>query len=242
MALSSLKKGFTLIELLIVVAIIAILAAIAVPNFLEAQVRAKISRAKADMRTVATGLETYKLDNNNYPLMNDSNFAIAPTSKAGTGTFLRTLERLTSPISYLTGRGTFQDPFPAKATRRLGTSTQTPIGTDDERRIGLAEYFYAVRGMKSGGTAAEHLQWGDPGARVDWYLLQSSGPQLLKWYFGTEVNQYLRDDTPNTRGVCLDIMYDASNGTISPGTILRVGGQPTGRGAVLGKVVQAAGS
>lgn len=60
------KKGFTLIELLIVVAIIAILAAIAVPNFLEAQVRAKISRAKSDIRTIVTGLELYRVDNNKY--------------------------------------------------------------------------------------------------------------------------------------------------------------------------------
>lgn len=60
-------KGFTLIELLIVVAIIAILAAIAVPNFLEAQTRSKVSRVKADMRTIATGLEIYRLDNNDYP-------------------------------------------------------------------------------------------------------------------------------------------------------------------------------
>lgn len=60
-------KGFTLIELLIVVAIIAILAAIAVPNFLEAQVRAKVSRAHSDMRSIATGIESYAVDHGKYP-------------------------------------------------------------------------------------------------------------------------------------------------------------------------------
>ena len=59
--------GFTLIELLIVVLIIAILAAIAVPNFLEFQVRAKVARVKSDMRTLATALEGYYVDNNAYP-------------------------------------------------------------------------------------------------------------------------------------------------------------------------------
>lgn len=61
------SRAFTLIELLIVVAIIAILAAVAVPNFLEAQVRAKVARVKTDMRTLATAMETYRLDNSGYP-------------------------------------------------------------------------------------------------------------------------------------------------------------------------------
>ncbi len=61
------KKGFTLIELLIVVAIIGILAAIAVPNFLNAQLRAKIARCKSDLRSIAMASEQYFLDLNRYP-------------------------------------------------------------------------------------------------------------------------------------------------------------------------------
>ena len=60
------NKGFTLIELLIVVAIIAILAAIAIPNFLQAQVRAKVSRAKSELNMINTALESYFVDNNAY--------------------------------------------------------------------------------------------------------------------------------------------------------------------------------
>lgn len=62
------RRGFTLIELLIVVAIIAILAAIAIPNFIEAQVRSKVSRVKADMRSIAVALESYRIDNQHYPV------------------------------------------------------------------------------------------------------------------------------------------------------------------------------
>ncbi len=61
------KAGFTLIELLIVVAIIGILAAIAVPNFLNAQVRAKISRVQADQRNIGTALGMYNIDHNAFP-------------------------------------------------------------------------------------------------------------------------------------------------------------------------------
>lgn len=63
------RAAFTLVELLIVVVIIAILAAIAIPNFLEAQIRSKVSRARTDLRTVAVALESYAADENKYPPM-----------------------------------------------------------------------------------------------------------------------------------------------------------------------------
>ncbi|MCA9409592.1 MAG: prepilin-type N-terminal cleavage/methylation domain-containing protein, partial [Candidatus Omnitrophica bacterium] len=60
-------KAFTLIELLVVIAIILILISIALPNFLEAQLRAKVARVTADLRTITTALETYYIDWGTYP-------------------------------------------------------------------------------------------------------------------------------------------------------------------------------
>src|SRR3990170_7006808 len=61
------ERGFTLIELLIVVAIIAILAAILIPNFLRARKQAQISATKGNLKNIGTALESYFVDNNNYP-------------------------------------------------------------------------------------------------------------------------------------------------------------------------------
>ncbi|MFH0793454.1 MAG: prepilin-type N-terminal cleavage/methylation domain-containing protein, partial [bacterium] len=112
--------GFTLIELLIVVAIIAILAAIAVPNFLEAQIRSKVSRVRADHRSLATGLESYYVDNNLYPAWdcgNNGANAFAPTASGAhkIHTFrirnatAPNLLTITTPTAYVTNY--FPDPF-----------------------------------------------------------------------------------------------------------------------------------
>src|SRR5437899_8439361 len=66
-ALRNKETGFTLIELLIVIAIIGILAAIAIPDHLNTLQRGKQKRTMADMRKLATAIESYQLENNLYP-------------------------------------------------------------------------------------------------------------------------------------------------------------------------------
>jgi len=88
------KKGFTLIELLIVVAIIAILAAIAIPNFLEAQTRAKVTKVKTDFRLLREACEAYALDNDTYPTDN-------PRGTGPLGDYWVQCV-LTTPIAYIT--------------------------------------------------------------------------------------------------------------------------------------------
>ena len=61
------EKGFTLIELLIVVAIIGILAAIAIPQFAAYRMRGYNAAANSDLKNFKTSLEAYFADNNQYP-------------------------------------------------------------------------------------------------------------------------------------------------------------------------------
>ena len=80
-------KGFTLIELLIVVAIIGIIAAIAIPNLLNAIDRGKQKRTMADLRSMGTAIEEYSIDNNFYPVAT----TLAALSDQVTPSYIRAL-------------------------------------------------------------------------------------------------------------------------------------------------------
>lgn len=140
------RCGFTLIELLIVVAIISVLSAIAVPNFLEAQTRSKISRVKADMRAIATGLESYHVDWNGYP----------PPSSNGHGA---RLWRLSEPILYMT------DATRPEVFFDEGIQKHPPYGYVGRNE--LVNVFWNNDGLPGNFSGRQH---------VDWWLLRSSGP------------------------------------------------------------------
>ncbi len=87
------SKSFTLIELLIVVAIIGILAAIAVPNFLNAQTRAKLSRVMGDFRNLGVAIESYIIDWNAPPWDQP-----CPSGDHG---WASCMSRVTTPVAFM---------------------------------------------------------------------------------------------------------------------------------------------
>jgi len=189
------SRGFTLIELLIVVAIIAILAAIAVPNFLEAQTRAKVSRGKADMRSVATALETYMIDNNQYPFDIDSR---------GWPNYLTDV--MTTPISYLTTANSLIDlfrmnqsnPFARRYRYINYRSSLLPPGWNPSPYPGP----YFTRGGWCPTPSQSTYNTGVN--RFGMWKLTSAGP----------------DKTVNTSFFLEELYYDATNGTVSGGDIV----------------------
>ncbi|CAN5229940.1 hypothetical protein BH09SUM1_BH09SUM1_11770 [soil metagenome] len=205
------KKAFTLIELLIVVAIIAILAAIAVPNFLEAQVRAKTARCKSDMRTLALALESYAVDYNRYPY--DGYHPTA--SYAPEYNYWYIPKNISTPIAYLT-TAVWPDTF------RAGKSHPTAVDwqIDNYRYTNWDSTYntmYASRTLRTtvstvyGTYITEFGNWRLNGAGPD----KSYGPT---GWVGVAV--------PAVTG--LAIPYDATNGTVSAGDIIRSQRSPNG--------------
>ena len=196
------RKGFTLIELLIVVAIIAILAAIAVPNFLEAQTRAKVTRAISDMKTCMMAMEAYRVDHNQPPVFsNVGNYnAYLMYERYPTGRLAGSL--LTTPIAYLTSIP--WDYFNTKMERKTGPEPN-PWGKG--RQVSFFCLFFPNGGKEYRGVNYIDEWW--PSYFTPYKIqfsslwLMSVGPDLL-WH--------------GHNGT--DIFYDPTNGAVSPGDLM----------------------
>lgn len=200
-------SGFTLVELLIVVAIIGILVAIALPNFLAAQVRAKVARVQADFQAITTCLENYRIDHNDYPPNNSSKYNVLPVE-------------ITTPIPYIT-RSNLVDPFKVKdwdpVWGELGRQyTYTKIVTLEE----------AILLAQAGKTPCiEAID--TPG--YNFGAFEKYGPWRLVSFGPDKVySDFFRffDDRPLYGS---DVPYDPTNGTISWGNILRTQKSSEGR-------------
>lgn len=201
--------GFTLIELLIVVAIIAILAAIAVPNLLDAQIRAKVARAKSDQRSTTVAVEAYFVDYNAYPLAADERGRpIVPYPPIGLGPEAfetRLSVSITTPVAYITSR--FRDPFaatgPDKEDPRIVEGPQYHYGTLDYARANDGDEgmnkFKVFSQMHGGAVDSTR------------FFLSSHGPDL-----DHDDDEVLSD--PHAAAP-----YDPTNGTVSNGDIVYLG-------------------
>lgn len=204
------KTGFTLIELLIVIAIILILISIALPNFLEAKVRAHVTKIKGEMHSLQIALESYRTSYESkktlipgvppsgkgiytsYPLTYDYIARVGKTPRLVDITVRWALTESTSPIQFM--KTLPYASFTTKGSREGGNYDALPdAGTSYEP----PHYFY------------KHPEVGWGYSR-EWMLRDTGPDQVFNNAWMTNSN-----DPP--------VLYTPTNGTTSRGDIVLMG-------------------
>ncbi|RJP23057.1 MAG: prepilin-type N-terminal cleavage/methylation domain-containing protein [Candidatus Omnitrophota bacterium] len=191
---NTMRQSFTLIELLIVVAIIGILAAIAVPNFLNAQTRARVARVMGDHKAIGTALETYAVDHNIFPWpigngQGHSNYSV----------YIEYVHELTTPVAYIASVA-YTDVFKPKRENTNWYPEDT-----------IFSYQYVS--YNGSWARLSNVSAAMNGQYVPGYCISSYGPDQgangIEWH-------------PMTGN--RDSIYHPSNGLVSNGDIGRFGG------------------
>jgi prepilin-type N-terminal cleavage/methylation domain-containing protein len=199
------RTGFTLIELLIVIAIIAILAAIAIVNYLNAQIRAKVARAKSEMQTLATGLESYYTDYNAYPRWREVTQMMPPPGLNAPPVSWRLIP-LTTPISYIS---TIPGPDPFLPITDINDISNYKVyDTYDYIDAESSAEDETLTNQNNIGQSIYGRAW----------RLSSAGPDRIQSYGRSDYT-----GTPPNIVYTSFGFYDPTNGLASNGDIVRLG-------------------
>ena len=237
------RCGFTLVELLIVIAIISMLALIAVPNFEEAQTRAKVSAVKNNMRITGTKFEMLNMDTNYYPLSGKWRWVILWRVLSGEeedphGKFRKRMAPLFGP---------HWDLFEWELLKQNALQNTDWMCKEGEMHLFNGFNFFspptmveALQPCSPESTVPTIVQWEDsalahwePAVRVagNW-LLVSPGPDLIlespAWIEDPCGSNHkdLHPEGYTERGLFTE--YDPTNGTVSYDNIFRTQKNPGG--------------
>jgi len=233
------KRAFTLIELLVVLSIISILAVIALPNFTDAQTRAKVAAVQNNMRVQSIKFEMLQIDTNKYPMAGKWHWILfwrVPTwiSQADE-------KKEKFAIAYKSLFGPHQDLFEYEALKRIGYQDYKWLAVKSETEHlnnGFCFFHpkFMLEGIDHGATwqDQDRRNWEMLHEHAGEWLFYSPGPDLVShspawidvpgWGYGeTGDNGYVEKE--------LFHEYDPTNGILSGGNIFRSQKNTAGLGA-----------
>lgn len=201
-------RGFTFVELVLVATIVAILCAIAIPNFFEAKIRGAAARSKADLMVIKLAVDAYRMENRMFPLNS------VPGKASGYD-----LIALTTPVPYLThlpsdvytlpdtwsGHRNRRFPFPEpyRYYNAVQVSPEEGLEILGPRSFLFDGFVAAVIYGRGPGTRFTR----DPGGRT--------GPDGTNVVEGEPFTEFLPD------GKARLLVYESTNGSSSAGDIYR---------------------